>query len=211
MRHNRKKIYLYRLLYFLLVVSFSITSFFLLESKLRPPLQEISHMQCKAITNSIIDQVTTKNMNLLETTSFLAQDGDNYTANTVLINHFCALLSKDITNDLNNLPAEYIKIPLGAVTGFQFLANAGPEIPFTLIPMGAVKADYDTAFSSVGINQINYKIWLNISIEMKIVNPLYQENILMRRKIMLADVVYGGKVPDHYFQISSPNEYLLTE
>ena len=103
--------------------------------------------------------------------------------------------------DLVKLPDEKIGIPLGAVMNWGFFANIGPEIPFTLIPMGAVKVDYDSQFLSVGINQINYKIWLNIAMELKIVNPLYQENITLERKIMLADIVFSGKVPEHYFQM----------
>ena len=81
----------------------------------------------------------------------------------------------------------------------------------SLLPMGAVRVDYETAFSSVGINQINYKIWLAVHLELRIVNPLYREDITLERKIMLADLVFSGKVPAHYFQISRPNEYLLTE
>ena len=77
--------------------------------------------------------------------------------------------------------------------------------------MGAVRVDYETAFSSVGINQINYNIWLAVHLELRIVNPLYREDITLERKIMLADLVFSGRVPAHYFQISRPNEYLLTE
>ena len=77
--------------------------------------------------------------------------------------------------------------------------------------MGAVDVGYETAFSSAGINQVNYKIWINISIELKIVNPLYQEPIQMQRKIMLADLIFKGKVPEHYFQLTPKSEYLLTE
>ena len=47
--------------------------------------------------------------------------------------------------------------------------------------------------------------------EMKIVNPLYQETLSMERKIMLVDIVFSGKVPEHYFQVTPQNEYLLTE
>ena len=137
--------------------------------------------------------------------------GESYTANTTCVNQFCALLSRDITKQLNELPKEVIPIPLGAVTHWGLLANKGPKIPFTLLPMGAVKVDYETAFSSVGINQINYKIWLAVHLELRIVNPLYQEDITLERKIMLADLVFSGRVPAHYFQISRPNEYLLTE
>ena len=193
----------------------TVLCFFLLEKSLLPPLKEISHMQCKAAANRIIDEAAANALARMELdASALLQkgaDGESYTANTTCVNQFCALLSRDITKQLNELPKEVIPIPLGAATHWGLLANKGPKIPFTLLPMGAVRVDYETAFSSVGINQINYKIWLAVHLELRIVNPLYREDITLERKIMLADLVFSGRVPAHYFQISRPNEYLLTE
>ena len=172
-------------------------------------------MQCKALANHIIDDATT---DILEDTDFSASSllihedsGESYTANTALVNQFCSLLSSDVTQRLQELPKEVIHIPIGAATNWSFFSNMGPEIPFTLIPMGMAKVDYETDFTAVGINQINYKIWLDLSMEIKIVNPLYQETLTLQRKIMLADLIFSGKIPEHYFQMGPPNEYLLTE
>lgn len=213
---KKRRKHKYRFLFLFPVVlclSFLLLAF--LESRFLPPLKEISHMQCKALANSIIDAAT---VTILEDTDFSAsfllireEGGESYTANTALVNRFCSLLSQEVTEGFENLPKEVIHIPIGAATKWSFFANTGPEIPFTLIPMGAVKADYETDFSSVGINQINYKIWLNLSMEIKIVNPLYQETLTLERKIMLADLIFSGKIPEHYFQMSRPSEYLLTE
>lgn len=191
------------------------------ERRLIPPLKEISHIQCKAFANQIIDAAvedTLADMALSQADLLQEVGEEGYTANTVLVNRFCSSLSSRITQDLIALPREVIQIPLGAASGISFLANSGPNVPFTLLPMGAVEADYETAFQSVGINQINYKIWVRLTIQMKIVNPLYQETLQMERKMMLADLILSGKVPSHYFQMnpnslksSSANEYLLTE
>ena len=203
-KRNRKR---KKILPLLLPALLTVLCFFLLEKSLLPPLKEISHMQCReAAANALAHMELDANALLQK-----GADGESYTANTTCVNQFCALLSRDITKQLNELPKEVIPIPLGAVTHWGLLANKGPKIPFTLLPMGAVKVDYETAFSSVGINQINYKIWLAVHLELRIVNPLYQEDITLERKIMLADLVFSGRVPAHYFQISRPNEYLLTE
>nr|WP_294680497.1 sporulation protein YunB [uncultured Anaerotignum sp.] len=211
-RRKRKRKPPFFLLLFLLLFLLAIV---LVEKSLLPPLKEISHLQCKAMANRMIDQATADILSEMELdANALVQegaDGESYTANTALVNQFCALLSQNITERLYQLPKEEIRIPLGAVTHFGLFANQGPAIPFTLMPMGAVKVDYETSFSSVGINQINYKIWLAVKMELRIVNPLYQEELSLSRKIMLADLVFSGRVPNHYFQISRPNEYLLTE
>ena len=159
----------------------------------------------------MINKAVLHNMNIIDPSSLLTETDNTYTANTVVANQFCTNLSMDITDELKRIDPESISIPIGAVTNLSFLADKGPEIPFRLIPMGAVDVGYETAFSSAGINQVNYKIWINISIELKIVNPLYQEPIQMQRKIMLADLIFKGKVPEHYFQLTPKSEYLLTE
>lgn len=168
-------------------------------------------MQCKAKANDIINHAISNNLKQLETSALLIRQNDSYTANTQAVNAFCTKISADITEAFKKIPEEKIHIPLGAVTDLHFLVNMGPEIPFTLVPMGAAKVDYETSFSSTGINLINYKIWIQISAEMKIVNPLLKETVYMERKIMLADLLFSGKVPDHYFHFSQPDEYLLTE
>lgn len=209
-RKHRKKYYLILFLY-LLSVLWSIS---FLEHRLLPPLKEISHMQCRTMANQIIDTAATEILQEMELSDALLlqhQDTEGFTANTVLVNQFCTRFSERITKGLSVLPEEKIRIPLGAATNWSFFANTGPKIPFTLLPMGHAKVDYSSEFYAVGINQVNYKIWLDISAEIKVVNPLYQEYITLERKIMLADVVFSGKVPEHYFQMSSPDEYLLTE
>ena len=159
----------------------------------------------------VINQVISEHLHELKYEELLLKNEDTYKANTALINRFCTDISICATNELQKYPKEMIRIPIGAATGVSLLANKGPSIPFTLQPISAVKTDYQTEFVSVGINQINYKIWLTLSMDMKVVNPLYQEKITLSRKIMLCDLVFSGKVPEHYFQFSSPDEYLLTE
>ena len=182
-----------------------------LEKKLLPPLREISHIQCKALANQVIDAATAEileSMTLSQESLLLETESGSCTANTMLVNRFCSALSSRITQALAAPPNEVIEIPLGAATNIAFLANKGPTISFTLLPRGSVEVDYETAFQSVGINQINYKIWVNLAIDVKIVNPLYQESLRLERKMMLADLIFSGKVPSHYFQIAQPNSPL---
>ncbi|MBQ9091852.1 MAG: sporulation protein YunB [Anaerotignum sp.] len=210
-KHKRiDRIFLLLLLLTGIYLLFSFT-----EHHIVPTLKEISHMQCKTLANQIIDSSVIEILDerdLTDGSAFVSYSGnEGYTANTTFVNIICSDFSNKITEDLQSLPNEKIGIPLGAVLHLDYFANKGPYIPFTLMPMGKATVDYESQILSVGINQINYKIWLDISIELKIVNPLYDENVTLERKIMLADIVFSGKVPDHYFQLKSPDEYLLTE
>lgn len=101
------------------------------------------------------------------------------------------------------LEAENIKveIPLGAASGIGVLANTGPDIAFEIRQAGGTDVDYDTQFSSAGINQTNYKIWLTVNMTVSLVNPLYNRQISMTRKIMLADVIIKGEVPSGFLTL----------
>ncbi|MDO4531480.1 MAG: sporulation protein YunB [Bacillota bacterium] len=189
----------------------SILFFVLLETRFLPALKEISHSHCKATANEIIDTATMHQISALDAAELLIEKDGGYIANTVLVNHFCALLSKEITEALYFLPEEEILIPFGAATDLSIFANTGPDIPFSMLPVGNANVEYETEFTAAGINQINYKIWLDITIEIRVVNPFYQESVQMKRKCMLADLIYGGTVPEHYVQFTNQSEYLLTE
>ena len=121
-------------------------------------------------------------------------------ADTIAINRFCTTLSSEITKELEQLNNEKINVPLGSISGVELFANWGPDIPFSMEPKGAAEVDYETKMESSGINQMHFQIWINISLEIRIVNPLHEESIPMTRKIMLVDTVFGGDVPEEYFQ-----------
>ena len=211
MRNNKKRSTQKHIVHLLItfLLFFSLLTFF--DHRFLPLLKEISHLQCKNQINMVINHAITEQLPSLKSEELLVKNDDTCIANTELINRFCNDISIHITEKLQKYPQETIRVPLGAATGFSLFSNKGPSIPFTLQPMSSVKTDYQTEFVSAGINQINYKIWLNLSLDIKVVNPLYQETITLNRKIMLCDLVFSGKVPEHYFQFSSPDEYLLTE
>ncbi|WP_313529105.1 sporulation protein YunB [Anaerotignum sp.] len=183
------------------------------EKTIVPSLQAISHNRSMAIANEMIDDCIQNVMIELPmgTEDFLTvtnQESGTYSTNTQQINLFCTTLNKNINASMQNLPNEKILIPLGAASKSNFFANWGPKIPFTLMPGGGVASDYETSFVTAGINQVNYKIWINLSLDIQIVNPLYQEKITLTKKIMLVDTIIGGKVPDHFFSMGqSENIY----
>ncbi|MCI7657648.1 sporulation protein YunB [Anaerotignum sp.] len=166
---------------------------------------EMSKLESKTAANRVIDTALERTLTEL---SMEAEDfyfsnksnPDGISADTIAINRFCTTLSREITEELEVLNNEKIKVPLGSISGVELFANWGPDIPFSMQPKGAAQVDYETKMESKGINQMHFQIWINISLEIRIVNPLHEESIPMTRKIMLVDTVFGGDVPEEYFQ-----------
>ncbi len=189
---------------FICAFSLTILVLYKVEKKIMPSLQEISHNRSMAMANEVINDSIQKVIaeQTLSTDSFLVltdKENATYSVDTQQINLFCTNLNKKINTAMQALPNERILIPLGAASKSNFFANWGPMIPFTLMPGGEILSDYETSFINAGINQINYKIWINLTLEIQIVNPLYTEKISLTKKIMLVDTIIGGKVPELYF------------
>ena len=167
--------------------------------------EEMSKLESKAAANRVIDTALEHTLAALsmkaEDFYFANESNPNgISADTIAINRFCTTLSGEITQELESLNDEKIQVPLGNISGIELFANWGPDIPFSMQPKGAAEVDYETKMESKGINQMHFQIWINISLEIRIVNPLHEESIPMTRKIMLVDTVFGGDVPEEYFQ-----------
>lgn len=176
-----------------------------LDRRVMPAALAIAHMEAQNVANRMIDRAVEEaieSMDLSASDLFLYEpstQSNAFSANTIRINQFCTRLSEQITTELQSLTTEQIDIPMGSAVGIDFLANRGPSLTFTLRPAGAANVDYETSFTSVGINQTNFQIWLETSISIQIVNPLYQEKIVLTRKLMLVNTFLSGQVPDKYF------------
>lgn len=203
MKRKKKNLKLKKYLIFLFIIILLILSYIYIsktDSKFFETVFSISQAMSKETTNKIIDSAvekTIKNMNL-SSKDFLINDNTSVMIDTILINRFCTELSSNVSNGILNISNEKIYIPLGAATNIDFFANFGPKIPFTLHQVGETDVDYETSFESAGINQTNFKIWINININIRIVNPLKDRNVSMIRKIMLVDTVIIGDVPSQY-------------
>lgn len=208
---KKRKNHIGIIVFFLILIFFAIVGIDEMNSTIFPSAIEISHLQAKTTANSIIDKAVNdsiENIDLKSSDLFVSEiedkgEGLSYiSANTVLINKLCSSISSTMTDMLNKIGDEKIEIPFGALTGIEWMSNAGPNINFYLKPMGESEVDYETGFTSVGINQTSFQAWLNIKIGIKVVNPLQEEKIVLTRKIMLVDAVINGKVPDKYFKLN---------
>lgn len=167
--------------------------------------EEMSKLESKTAANRVIDTALERTLAELSMEAedfYFANESnpDGISADTIAINRFCTTLSSETTKELEQLNNEKINVPLGSISGVELFANWGPDIPFSMQPKGAAEVDYETKMESSGINQMHFQIWINISLEIRIVNPLHEESIPMTRKIMLVDTVFGGDVPEKYFQ-----------
>lgn len=196
------------MVFFTFTVSVMAAAFIIATEKyIMPAAADICLIQAKETANNIINSAVDE---VLKEKSeggrnILSLETENGTtmimADTISINLICAEISSSITEKIANMENNIVKVPYGAASGIGIFANSGPDLEFEIMPAGDTTVDYETEFTSAGINQTNYKIWLTVNITISLVNPIYDRNISMDRKIMLADTIIKGDLPSNYIDI----------
>ena len=119
------------------------------------------------------------------------------TADGMAVNRFCGTIAKELSDMLTDNES-CVYISLGSLSGIAFLADKGPRIPVKIDLSGGVTADYATEIKNIGINQASFTLFVNIHADIRAYNPIINNIISLDRKIMLADIIYSGEVPNVY-------------
>jgi len=193
------------------------TSVFLvrLDMALFPIALQAAEVLARARINEVINEAT---ISAIEGRNLVSEDFYNISIdddgrlntlslNTVLINYLSNEIAVAMSRELAQKDIERIEIPYGALTGIRVLANFGPRYAVYLQPMGDVVVDYSSSFSSVGINQVNFQVWLNINTRMSIINPLQSNDVTLERRVPLVNAVINADIPNVF--LGSPPDSII--
>ncbi|WP_031516075.1 sporulation protein YunB [Desulfofalx alkaliphila] len=122
-------------------------------------------------------------------------------ANTVTINQISTDLTIEVVKALRQIELNELKISLGQALGSHFLANYGPRINVSVLPVGSVKVLVSDSFSAEGINQTRHQIKLDLNTDVKIVIPLYEKDITVHTVVPLTESIIVGDVPETWVSI----------
>ncbi|MBS5794123.1 MAG: sporulation protein YunB [Clostridiales bacterium] len=159
--------------------------------------QEINKSVEKTITSLRLHTNDFFNKNVNKDTNKTYLDVD-----TILINNVCAKVSDELSKNLKNINDTKIDLPIGVFSGISAFSEFGPPFTVSLSSIGDAIVDYETNFQSVGINQINFQVYLNINCSISIINPMYKKDIDVSRKLMLVNTIFDGEVPKTYLNTS---------
>lgn len=121
--------------------------------------------------------------------------------NTIEISRLAARTTEHVKRRLQALEDEEILLPVGQVLGSNILANVGPRIRVTVMPIGTVSVNLINDLEEAGINQTLHKILLEITARVRIVVPLVVTETEVTQRVLLTQAVIVGEVPNTLLQL----------
>ena len=118
--------------------------------------------------------------------------------NAEVINKLLLEFSTNVRENYDLGDTEEIKVNWGVITGSKLLS----QLPFTVTvkvqPVSLTKFQYETGFETEGINQTRYYVYCTITSQIHILAPFTDKTAQINRRLLLAEAVIVGKVPDSY-------------
>ncbi len=173
------------------------------ENLIEPLVYELAQVYSINLLTTLVDEIIEETLieENYKTSDFynFQLDKDGYITvfevNNLLINDLTTKISNLLQEQLIDTSEKVISIPIGEVLFVEYFSDIGPSYKYGIIPIGYGKVEYETVFESIGVNQTNFKVCLDIGVSMKIVNPLYEKEFEVQKTVVLLDAMISGKVP----------------
>lgn len=122
-------------------------------------------------------------------------------ANIFTIDKITSDITTYVQKSLDNANTSRVKLSLGSLTGLNFLAGTGPQIPIKISTSGKISTDLRSEFISQGINQTMHRIYLQIDCGVNILTPFKTIGENITNQILLAENLIIGQIPSTYYNL----------
>ena len=209
---NRTKRYL--LVYVVLVVSVVVLSVYSFNVARNNLIDFVDEYTSANITAELVDGINNAVLKILSDNDAY-QNYDNFieisvgsdgnvsliNVNMLMVNLLLCDLTEKTQINVNNLCKEKIyNVPFYAITGSLMLAQLGKNIEIEVKPIGHVECKLSSKFDGVSVNQTRHSIFVDVTARVKMILPLYVKDLYVSTKIVVAESVIVGKVPEVYLQ-----------
>ena len=181
-----------------------------LDMGIRPMVLEAAASQTQIAVNRMIQRAVLEVLEEdgLRYKSFVSlqqnQSGETTAliTDTVLINRLQGELLEKILQTMQQYRELKLELPLGSLTGIQFLAGRGPLVALQLRPVGLVK-------TKIINHQTRHRIQLQVTVDMLSLLPGYRISSQAQCNVILAETIIVGLVPDAYTEVYGGTDDLV--
>ncbi len=201
-RHKKQKAKLRKLLLLVFTMLLFVCVVFIMWGKTSDMLREVAKSEIESIAYDIVGNVVEKELtqggdyrNIITIEKDSSGRVSSISSDTQKLNLLKLRISNELSDIMLKRTDDNIYIPLGSLTGIDFLTGRGPMLEFRIYWVSGVDSNFSTSFTSAGINQTNYKIMLDFSIESGMMLSGHEVGVDVGTSICVAETVIVGEIP----------------
>lgn len=119
----------------------------------------------------------------------------------VKINQMKSGISSQISKEIGKYEEYNISVPIGTLTGNEYLLGFGPKIKFRMKVTSSVFTGFESNFYSAGINQVLHQVVIKVKIKGNLVLPWNTKGFETNTDVIAAQTVLVGVVPDAFTNV----------
>ena len=123
------------------------------------------------------------------------------TSNMSALNDLRASILSDAVAAVDQIDSQSLAIPVGNLTGINFLSGRGFDLPVEVMTVGSAHAVFRSQFTDAGINQTRHQILLEVTVSVDILLPGGDLPAEITAQVPVAETVIVGSVPDTYVEL----------
>lgn len=211
-KHDKKKIkHKNKNKYIVIIIIAIITAIFIIKS-VNPIIDSLCIDEAKNIATRISNEEATaimKKYNYEDFITVVKDDSQNIVmlqANVNTINSISSEIPVRILERFEDKSNSSIEIYLGSIFGTKIFSGSGPKISANIAHTGNVETTLKSEFTSQGINQTLHRVYLELSIDVKILTPYDNIDTNIVNQVLIAESVLIGNIPSAYYNLNSSNE-----
>ncbi len=177
--------------------------FLLVDNSLRPLI--ITHTAAQAqnmvdtiINNAVYNYLDTCEYTYSDLSHIVRGEGNEIQSveiDSVKINSMAASIMRRVNDSFDKKDHMIISIPVGTITGNDFLIGRGPKISIKMDLSANISADFFTNFTEAGINQTLHSINFTVTAQIYLMNKFYQSSVKTENTYIVAQTVIVGEIP----------------
>mgnify|MGYP004525026819 FL=1 len=179
----------------------------LTESALRPVLAAAARYQVRSQVTAAVEQWAARDLqergvdysDFVTITRNEAGEITALSADMARLNLLRAELSAHLLERLEDSQLE-LTIPVGSLMPLEPTWARGPELHLRALALGTASAEFESEFTSAGINQTRHRLWLELSVPVTVLLPGGGEELTVDSRLCVAETVIVGQVPQTWFQ-----------
>ena len=179
----------------------------LTECALRPVLAAAARYQVRSQVTAAVEQWAARDLqergvdysDFVTITRNEAGEITALSADMARLNLLRAELSAHLLERLEDSQLE-LTVPVGSLLPIEPTWARGPELHLRALALGTASAEFESEFTSAGINQTRHRLWLELSVPVTVLLPGGGEELTVDSRLCVAETVIVGQVPQTWFQ-----------